>query len=75
MYEDNKTGQDNAKRKQEVWLLQKELKTGALNVKWCEHVYKKYVYAEEKNLPAVKKRMDFLSRILFHITFKKICCF
>ena len=75
MYEDNKTGQDNAKRKKEVWLLQKELGTGALNVKWCEHVYKKYVYAEEKNLPGVKKRMDFLSRVLFHITFKKICCF
>ena len=75
MYEDNKTGQDNAKRKKEVWLLQKELNTGRLNVKWCEYVYKRYETAEKKNRPSIKKRTDFCSRVLFHITNKKICSF
>lgn len=75
MYEDNKTGQDNAKRKKEVYLLQRELETGRLNISWCRHVWKKYEEAEKKNSPSIKKRMDFYSKILFHISGKKICCF
>lgn len=75
MYENNKTGQDNAKRKKEIYLLQNELKTGYWNVKWCKHVYEVYRKSEEKNKPKMKKRVDFWSRVLFHVSGKRICSF
>ena len=75
MYEDNKTGQDNAKRKKEIYLLQKELHPKALNTAWCKHVWEQYEKAERTGNAKLKSRMDLYSRILFHITFKKICSF
>lgn len=75
MYEDNKTGQDNAKRKKEIYELQKELGRSRLNTAWCKHVYKVYEKAEKKDKPSMKKNADRMSRILFHITGKRICSF
>ena len=75
MYEDNKTGQDNAKRKKEVYLLQKELGVSKMNTAWCMHVWKQYEKAEQTGNMSLKKRSDFWSRVLFHITFKHICSF
>lgn len=75
MYEDNKTGQDNAKRKKEIYELQKELGISKLNIAWCEFVYKTYEKAEKNNTPLLKKIIDCVSRILFHLTGKRICSF
>lgn len=75
MYEDNKTGQDNAKRKKEIYELQKELNNSKLNTAWCKHVYKVYEKSEKCGKPSMKKRVDFVSRLLFHITGKRICSF
>lgn len=75
MYEDNKTGQDNAKRKKEVYLLQKELNKSPLNIAWCKYVWQQYEKAERLEKNNIKKRCDTMSRILFHITNKRICSF
>lgn len=80
MYEDNKTGQDNAKRKKEIYRLQKELGISKLNAAWCGHVYHVYEKAENSGKPIEwqikrKARVDFFSRVLFHITGKRICSF
>ena len=80
MYEDNKTGQDNAKRKKEIYRLQKELGVSKLNTAWCRHVYHVYKKAENSGWPAEKqfkrkKQVDWWSRVLFHITGKRICSF
>ena len=75
MYEDNKTGQDNAKRKKEIWRLQEELGDSKLNVAWCKHVYEAYEKAEEKGRPGKKKKIDRMSRILFHLSGRRIACF
>lgn len=75
MYEDNKTGQDNAKRKYEIYRLQEEIGVSKWNTAWCKHVYKVYEAAEKKNRPQDKKRVDFWSRLLFHLTGKRICSF
>lgn len=75
MYEDNKTGQDNAKRKKEIYELQKELGNSKLNTLWCKYVYNVYANAEIKGTDAPKKNVDRMSRILFHITGKRICSF
>lgn len=75
MYEDNKTGQDNAKRKMEIYLMQEELKLSSLNTAWCKHVYHVYEKAEKTGRSSMKKRVDFVSRILFHLTGKRICSF
>lgn len=75
MYEDNKTGQDNAKRKAEVLRLQEELGESRLNIAWCRHVYRTYLRAEKLGKPGMKKRVDFIGRALFHITGKRIVCF
>lgn len=75
MYEDNKTGQDNAKRKYEIYRLQEEIGVSKWNTAWCKHVYKVYETAEKKNRPQDKKRVDFWSRLLFHLTGKRICSF
>ena len=75
MYEDNKTGQDNAKRKKEIYELQNEVNPGSLNAKWCKHVWKRYEKAEKLGKTGMKKRSDLFSRILFHITGKRICSF
>ena len=75
MYEDNKTGQDNAARKKEIYLLQKELNISTWNTAWCRHVYKVYERAECTGRPGKKKRVDLISRILFHLTGKRICSF
>ncbi len=75
MYEDNKTGQDNAARKKEIWRLQQELGDSPLNAAWCHHVWKMYEKAEKTGRPELKKRADDLSRLLFHLTGKRIACF
>ncbi len=75
MYEDNKTGQDNAKRKAEVLRLQEELGESRLNIAWCRHVYHVYLKSEKLGRPKMKKRIDLIGRILFHITGKRIVCF
>ncbi|MCR4586649.1 MAG: glycosyltransferase [Lachnospiraceae bacterium] len=75
MYEDNKTGLDNAKRKKEIWRLQQELGDSRLNVAWCRYVYKAYEKAEMKNKPGAKKRIDFMSRMLFHLSGRRIASF
>lgn len=80
MYEDNKTGQDNAKRKKEIYRLQEELGISKLNTAWCKHVYKVYEKAENSGWPEEKqlkrkKQVDWWSRVLFHITGKRICSF
>lgn len=79
MYEDNKTGLDNAKRKKEIYRLQKEIAVSSLNVKWCKYVADSYEKAEKipsKTLEnKIKKRIEIMNKILFHITFKRICCF
>ncbi len=75
MYEDNKTGLDNAGRKYEIYRLQKELGDAPLNVKWCRYVYEQYKKAEEQNRPEYKKRADLMSRILFHLSGRRIACF
>ncbi len=75
MYEDNKTGQDNAKRKLEIYLLQKELGVSRCNTAWCRYVYQIYQKSEERNKPSMKKNVDRLSRILFHLSGKRICSF
>lgn len=75
MYEDNKTGQDNAKRKKEIYELQKELNVSPMNIAWCKFVYKVYERAEKTGNNRLKKMVDFASRILFHITGKRICSF
>lgn len=75
MYEDNKTGQDNAKRKQEIYRLQKEINVSKINTAFCKYVAFQYEKAERNNNPSIKKRMDLLSKILFHITGKRVCSF
>lgn len=80
MYEDNKTGQDNAKRKKEIYRLQTELGKSRLNASWCGHVYRVYENTEMsgKSIEWQRKRkarVDFFSRILFHVTGKRICSF
>lgn len=80
MYEDNKTGQDNAKRKKEIYHLQTELGISKLNAAWCGHVYRVYEKAENsgKSMEWQRKRkarVDFFSRLLFHVTGKRICSF
>lgn len=57
MYEDNKTGQDNAKRKKEIYELQKELGYSKLNSLWCKHVYKVYEKAEKKGTDKPKRML------------------
>ncbi len=75
MYEDNKTGLDNAARKREIYLLQKEIKASKMNTAWCHFVYKVYIRSEETGKAGTKKIVNILSRILFHITGKRICSF
>ncbi len=75
MYEDNKTGMNNAKRKKEIWYLKDRMKSGAFDVSWCRYVYKKYEKAEKTGNDGIKRRVDFLNKILFHISGRKICSF
>lgn len=75
MYGDNKTGQDNAGRKKEIYLLQKEIDVSRCNTLWCRHVYKVYLQAEKTGRLSAKKRVDFISRVLFHLSGRRICSF
>ncbi|MDD3368823.1 MAG: glycosyltransferase family 2 protein [Lachnospiraceae bacterium] len=75
MYEDNKTGLDNAGRKKEVYLLQKELQESKWNTAWCKLVYQVYENAEKSGRNGNKKLVNLLSRVLFHVTGKRICSF
>ena len=75
MYEDNKTGQNNAKRKKEIWKLQAELGDSRLNAAWCKWVYEQYVKAEENGDEKLKARVDFLTKVMFHLTLKRIVSF
>lgn len=75
MYEDNKTGLDNASRKQEIYRMQKDINVSRLNTAFCGYVAKQYEKAETLNKPEIKSRMDLFSKILFHVTGKRICCF
>lgn len=75
MYGDNKTGQDNAGRKKEIYLLQKELNVSRCNILWCRHVYRVYLHAEETGKLSAKKRVDFVGRVLFHLSGRRICSF
>ena len=71
MYGENKTGQNNAARKKELYLLQKELGESRLNTAWCRFVWRVY----ETGSPAGIRAVDFGSRALFHLTGKRICSF
>ena len=75
MYEDNKTGLDNAARKREIYLLQKEIGVSRLNTAWCHLVYKVYKKSEEKGKTTTKKIVNLFSRVLFHVTGKRVCSF
>ena len=75
MYEDNKTGLDNAKRKKEIYLMQKELGKSRANTAWCKLVYRTYEKSEKTGKTKAKRFVNLLSRILFHITGKRICSF
>ena len=75
MYEDNKTGMNNAARRFEVYRLQKELEGDTLNTAWCRFVYKAYDKAEKSGNDRIKKYTDFLSKVLFHISGKRIAGF
>ena len=75
MYEDNKTGLNNAARRKEVYRLQKELGDSKLNILWCRHVYRAYKKAEETGRESIKKRTDLWSKILFHISARRIAGF
>lgn len=75
MYEDNKTGLDNAARKREIYLLQKELGVSRMNTAWCHFVYRVYKRAEEGGRESTKKAVKLISRILFHVTGKRVCSF
>lgn len=75
MYEDNKTGLDNAARKKEIYLMQKELAMSKANTVWCHIVYKVYAKAEKSGKNGTKKVINQLSKILFHVTNKRICSF
>ena len=69
--EQETTKQNEARAKE----LQKELNNSKLNTAWCKHVYKVYEKSEKCGKPSMKKRVDFVSRVLFHITGKRICSF
>ena len=75
MYEDNKTGLNNASRKKEIYLMQKELGISKANTAWCHFVYRVYEKAEKKGKPGMKPFVDWMSRVLFHVTGKRICSF
>ncbi len=75
MYEDNKTGQDNAKRRYEIYRLMKERDDSRANTVWCYFVYRVYDAAEKKNKPQWKKGIDFCTRVLFHVSGKRIAGF
>lgn len=75
MYEDNKTGLDNAARKKEIYLLQKELGESKINAAWCGFVYRVYEKSEKTGKETAKKAVNILSRVLFHLTGKRICSF
>lgn len=75
MYEDNKTGQDNAKRKAEIYRLQQEINVSKWNTRFCGYVAAQYDKAEKTGNNKIKKRMDLYSKILFHLTGKRICSF
>lgn len=75
MYEDNKTGLDNASRKKEIYLMQKELGISRANTAWCKLVYKVYEKAEETGKTGMKRLVGWMSRVLFHVTGKRICSF
>lgn len=75
MYEDNKTGLDNATRKKEIYLMQKELGISKVNTVWCYIVYWVYKKAEENGKNKLKNFVNWMSKVLFHITNKRICSF
>lgn len=75
MYETNKTGLANAPRKKEIYEMQKELNVSKANIRWCRKVYKAYAYAERKNINWPKKIVDLGSRVMFHITGRRVCSF
>lgn len=75
MYEDNKTGLDNASRKREIYLMQKELGISKANTLWCKWVYQAYHRSEQTGKQGLKAFMNWMSKVLFHITNKRICSF
>jgi len=75
MYEDNKTGLDNASRKKEIYLMQKELGISPLNTAWCGIVYRTYEKAERTGKNGGKRFVGWMSRVLFHVTGKRVCSF
>lgn len=75
MYEDNKTGLDNASRKKEIYLMQKELGVSRANTAWCRIVYRTYEKAEKTGKSGGKWVVGWMSRILFHVTGKRVCSF
>ncbi|MBR3307902.1 MAG: glycosyltransferase [Lachnospiraceae bacterium] len=75
MYGDNKTGQNNAKRKFEIYRLQKELGDSRLNIEWCRFIYKAYKKAEDRGDDKRKEMLDLLCRIVFHLSGRRLVCF
>ena len=75
MYEDNKTGLDNASRKKEIYLMQKELGISRANTAWCRIVYRTYERAEKTGRDGAKHFVNWMSKVLFHVTGKRVCSF
>ena len=75
MYEDNKTGQNNAKRKYEIYRLKKQLGDSRADIAWCRWVYKQYAYAEKHGDGKRKAVVDALCKLLFHISGKRLVSF
>lgn len=75
MYEDNKTGLDNASRKKEIYLMQKEIGVSKVNTFWCKLVYQVYEKSEKTGREGQKRFVNWMSKVLFHITGKRICSF
>jgi len=74
MYENNKTGEDTAKRKFEVYLIQKKYQGKFdINIAWCYFVYLCYKMSEKLNLKFIKKLMYIINRIFYRIFMGRIC--
>jgi glycosyltransferase involved in cell wall biosynthesis len=76
MYGDNKTGQNNAKRKHEIFRLQNELGDSRANTAWCRYISRRYAAAEKSaDAEKEKAKIDRLCRLVFHLSGKRLVSF
>ena len=75
MYDDNKTGLDNAARRKEIWRLKDEFASSKADIYWSRELYRIYKKAEKTGNDGLKRRADLISRILFHISGRRIAGF